>query len=92
MNAIIIRYQLAEDNPSKADDLLKLVRRVYGGAVNFVATDTIFIDTLDTEDEVFKLLEPMFTFDDKLFVGSLDKFKSLHQISRTPPSLHKLAI
>lgn len=92
MNAIIVRYQLAEENPCKSDDLLQLVRRVYGGAVTFVAADTIFIDTLDSEDEVFRLLEPMFTFDDKLFVGKLETFKSLHNISRTAPSVHKIAI
>lgn len=69
-----------------------MLRKTYGGAVSYLAPDTVFIDTLDTVEDVYKLLEPLFTFDDKLFVGELNDFRSLHRISRVQPSLHKVAI
>ena len=50
------------------------------------------IDTFDSADELFVELQPLFTFDDKLFVGELKDFKSLHKVSRTKPSIHKLAM
>lgn len=92
MNAVIVRYQFDQANASRSNDLLNLLKMNYGGGVTYVADETIFIDTLDPADEVFEILKPMFTFDDKLFVGRLSDFVSMHKVSRTKPSLHKVAI
>ena len=89
MSAIIIRFQFSEFRSTEFIDLLK---KRYGGAVNYIAEGTLLIDTYDSADEVFHVLSPMFTFDDKLFVGELHDFQSLHNISRTKPALHKVAI
>ncbi|MFM2377417.1 MAG: hypothetical protein RLZZ165_2514, partial [Bacteroidota bacterium] len=64
----------------------------YGGALNYIAEGTILIDTFDKADDLFAELQPLFTWDDKLFVGELKEFRSLHKVSRTKPSIHKLAM
>jgi hypothetical protein len=89
MSAIIIRFQFSEFRATEFVDLLK---QRYGGGVNYIAEGTILIDTLDSADEVYEVLAPLFTYDDKLFVGEVHNFKSLHNISRTKPAMHKVAI
>lgn len=92
MNAIIIRFDYQGLNPIKSSDLIDLLRQSYGGAVSQIAPGTIFLDTIDSAEDVFSLLSPRFSFDDKLFVGGLSDFKSLHHITRVSPSLRRVAI
>jgi hypothetical protein len=92
MKAIIVRYQFHDPSPNVAGELVKSLKQTFGGAVNFVAEGTILIDTSDSADRVYELLAPSFTFDDKLFVGELENFRALHSVSRSRPSIHKLAI
>jgi hypothetical protein len=89
MSAIIVRFQFSD---FKANELIDLLKNRYGGALNYIAEGTILIDTLDDAEDVFRDLQPLFTFDDKLFVGELKDFRSLHKVSRTTPSIHKLAM
>lgn len=88
MTSIIVRFQFSD---FKANDLIDLLKKRYGGALNYVADGTLLIDTYDTPDEVYELISPIFTFDDKLFVGALQEFRSLHNVSRSKPSMHKIA-
>lgn len=89
MSAIIVRFQFSD---FKANELIDLLKSRYGGALNYIAEGTILIDTFDNADDLFAELQPLFTFDDKLFVGELKEFRSLHKVSRTKPSIHKLAM
>ena len=89
MSAIIVRFQFSD---FKANELVDLLKSRYGGALNYIAEGTILIDTFDRADDVFAELQQLFTFDDKLFVGELKEFRSLHKVSRTKPSIHKLAM
>lgn len=89
MSAIIVRFQFSD---FKAHELIDLLKTRYGGALNYIAEGTILIDTFDKADEVFAALQPLFTFDDKLFVGEVKEYRSMHKVSRTKPSLHKLAM
>jgi hypothetical protein len=89
MSAIIVRFQFSD---FKANELVDLLKSRYGGALNYIAEGTILIDTFDKADDLFAELEPLFTWDDKLFVGELKEFRSLHKVSRTKPSIHKLAM
>jgi hypothetical protein len=89
MSAIIVRFQFSD---FKANELIDFLKSRYGGGLNYIAEGTILIDTFDSADELFAELQPLFTFDDKLFVGELKDFKSLHKVSRTKPSIHKLAM
>ena len=91
MNALIVRYEFQDPNPVKSSDMVELLKRRYGGALHFLAVGTIFIDTLDTADQVFDYLSPHFTFDDKLFIGKLEDFRSIHNISRVKPTVHRIA-
>ena len=92
MNGIIIRYHFQDPNPVRTSDLVDLLKQTYGGAISFIASDTIFIDTKDDSEIVYDLLSGHFTYDDKLFVGSLNDFQSMHNISRTRTTFHKVAI
>lgn len=92
MNGIILRYQFQDPNPVKSSDLVNLLKQEFGGAVSFIASDTIFIDSLRPADLIFDLVAPLFTFDDKLFVGEINDFKSLHHVSRARPTLRRVAI
>lgn len=89
MSAIIVRFQFSD---FKANELIDILKNKYGGALNYIAEGTILIDTFDKADDVFHELQELFTFDDKLFVGELKEYKSLHKVSRTKPSIHRLAI
>ena len=89
MSAIIVRFQFSD---FKANELIDFLKSRYGGGLNYIAEGTILIDTFDSADELFVELQPLFTFDDKLFVGELKDFKSLHKVSCTKPSIHKLAM
>jgi hypothetical protein len=89
MSAIIVRFQFSD---FKANELIDILKNKYGGALNYIAEGTILIDTFDKADDVFQDLHSLFTFDDKLFVGELKEYKSLHKVSRTKPSIHRLAI
>lgn len=92
MNAIMIRFDFQYPNAIKSSDLVNLLRQTYGGAVSLIAPGTIFLDTMDAADEVYDLLAPLFTFDDKLFVGEVGDFRSLHNITRVAPSIRRVAI
>lgn len=92
MNGIILRYQFQDPNPTQSSDLVDLLKQEFGGAISFIAGDTIFIDTHRPADLIFDLVAPLFTFDDKLFVGEINDFKSLHHVSRARPTLRKVAI
>jgi hypothetical protein len=89
MSAIIVRFQFSD---FKANELIDLLKTRYGGALNYIAEGTILIDTYDKAEDLFRELQPMFTFDDKLFVGELKEYKSMHKVSRSKPSIHKLAM
>jgi hypothetical protein len=89
MSAIIIRFQFSD---FKTHELIDLLKTRYGGGINYIAEGTILIDTYDSADDLFQELQSLFTFDDKLFVGELKEYKSLHKVSRTKPSIHKLAM
>ena len=89
MSAIIVRFQFSD---FKANELIDLLKLKYGGALNYIAEGTILIDTFDKAEDLFKELHSMFNFDDKLFVGELKEYRSLHKVSRTKPSIHKLAM
>ncbi len=89
MSAIIVRFQFTD---FKANELVDLLKNRYGGALSYIAEGTILIDTFDKADDLFQELAPLFTFDDKLFVGELKEFKSMHKVSRSKPSIHKLAM
>ncbi len=89
MSAIIVRFQFTD---FKANELVDFLKSRYGGALNYIAEGTILIDTLDKADDLFRDLQPLFTFDDKLFVGELKEYRSLHKVSRSRPSIHKLAM
>ncbi len=88
MNALIVRFQFSD---FKANDLIDLLKKEYGGALNYIAEGTILIDTHDSAEQLFQLLSPLFTFDDKLFVGELQDFRSMHNIMRTGSSMHRIA-
>ena len=92
MNGIILSYQFREPDPIRKGDLVNLLKQEFGGAVSFIASDTIFIDSNQPADMIFDLVAPLFTFDDKLFVGEIKDFKSLHHVSRTRPMLRRVAI
>lgn len=92
MTAIIIRYQFHETSSCPLADLNQMLKQTFGGAIQFVAEGTILLDTLESADEVYDLVSPFFTFDDKLFVGELQHFRSQHTITRTKPSIHRIAI
>ena len=89
MSALIVRFQFSD---FKANELIDLLKQRYGGALNYIAEGTILVDTYDSADELFEALSPLFTFDDKLFVAEVRNFKSLHNVSRSKPSMHKVAI
>jgi hypothetical protein len=89
MSAIIVRFQFSD---FKSPELIELLKNRYGGALNYIAEGTILIDTFDKADDLFRELQELFTFDDKLFVGELKEYRSLHKVSRTKPSIHKLAM
>ena len=89
MGAIIIRFQFSD---FKANELIDVLKARYGGGINYIAEGTILIDTYDSADDLFQELQSLFTFDDKLFVGELNDYRSLHKVSRTKPSIHKLAM
>jgi hypothetical protein len=89
MSAIIVRFQFSD---FKANELIDMLKARYGGALNYIAEGTILIDTFDKAEDLFHELQPLFTFDDKLFIGELREYKSLHKVSRTKPSIHKLAM
>lgn len=89
MSAIIVRFQFSD---FKANELIDLLKSRYGGGLNYIAEGTILIDTFDKAEDLFFELQSLFTFDDKLFVGELREYKSLHKVSRTKPSIHKLAM
>ncbi|MCB9231287.1 MAG: hypothetical protein H6581_06480 [Bacteroidia bacterium] len=92
MNAIIIRFDFHDPNPIKSSDLIGLLRQTYGGAVSLIAQGTIFLDTYDSPEVVYSLIGDLFTFDDKLFVGELGEYQSLHHITRVAPSMRRVAI
>jgi hypothetical protein len=92
MKAIIVRFQFHDPSPNVAGELVNKLKQTYGGAVNFVAEGTILIDTLEDAESVYALLAPSFTFDDKLFVGEVMQYKALHSVSRSRPSIHKMAM
>ena len=89
MSILIIRFQFSNFH---AGEFLSLLKQRYGGAINYIAEGTMLVDTEDSADELFELLAPMFTYDDKLFVGELETFRSMHNISRTGPAKAKDAI
>ncbi len=89
MSAIIVRFQFTD---FKVNELVELLKNRYGGALNYIAEGTILIDTYDKAEDLFQELQPLFTFDDKLFVGELKDYKSMHKVSRSRPSIHKLAM
>jgi len=82
MNALIVRFQFSD---FKANDLIDLLKTRYGAALNYISEGTILVDTNDSAEELFQLLSPLFTFDDKLFIGELQDFRSLHSVMRTGP-------
>ncbi len=92
MSTVIIKFQFGDGMPVRTFEVTDLVKRSYGGAVTFLSSDTLLIETFDTAQEVFGLLSHLFTYDDKLFVGTLEDFCSLHQLPKVNPSMHKIAI
>lgn len=90
MSMLIVRYQFHDPNPAISSDLVELLKINFGGGVNFIAEGTLLIETEDNLEKVYQLLSPLFTFDDKLLVGELNNFQSLHQISRSRPALSKV--
>ncbi|MFN8393162.1 MAG: hypothetical protein U0176_00660 [Bacteroidia bacterium] len=89
MGAIIVRFQFSD---FRAPELIEYLKTRYGGGLNYIAEGTILIDTFDSAEDLFTDLQAFFTFDDKLFVGELSDYKSLHKVSRTKPSTHKVAV
>ncbi|HHG85868.1 MAG TPA: hypothetical protein ENJ82_14065 [Bacteroidetes bacterium] len=89
MSAIIVRFQFSD---FKGNEFVELLKQRYGGGLNYIAEGTILVDTLDTAEELYAYLSPMFTYDDKLFIGEVSNYFSMHNISRTKPALHKVAI
>jgi hypothetical protein len=89
MSAIIVRFQFSD---FKANELIDLLKSRYGGALNYIAEGTILIDTYDRAEDLFRELQPIFTYDDKLFVGELKEYRSMHKVSRSKPSIHRLAM
>lgn len=92
MSTVIVRYTFGEGNPSRSFEITDSVRRTYGGAVTYLAHDTFLLETNDSANEVFALLAHLFTYDDKLFVGRLDEYCSLHHLPQVKASMHKIAI
>lgn len=90
MNFLLVRYQFQDPNPVKSSDLVDLLKQNYGAGVSFIADGTITIDSAQSPDVVFDLLAPLFTFDDKLFIGRINDFRSMHHISA--PKFTKVAI
>lgn len=79
MSALLVRFQFSD---FKANELIETLKHRYGGGLNYIAEGTILIDTDDSAKELFLLLEKHFTFDDKLFIGELKAYHSLHHVSR----------
>ena len=92
MSTVIVRYSFGEGNPSRSFEITDSVRRAYGGAVSYLSHDTFLLETNDSAKEVFAFLSHLFTYDDKLFVGKLEEFCSLHQLPQVKASMHKIAI
>ena len=93
MNAtIIVRYQTNENSSCNVTEMHDMLKHTYGGALNKVADSTFLIDTYDTPEDVFKLLAPFFTFDDKLFVANVSDCRSMHHIPKTKPSVRRIAV
>lgn len=90
--ALIVRYQINDPGSSHSQSLIEILKLAYGGGLNFIADGTLLIDTLDRPEVVFNLLSPFFSFDDKLIVAEVGDCKSLHQIPRTKPAIHKVAV
>ncbi len=79
MAALIIRFQFSD---FKSNALIELLKQRYGGGLTYISEGTLLIDTDDSAKEVYTLLTPFFTYDDKLFVGELNAYYSLHHVSR----------
>lgn len=79
MSALIVRFQFSD---FKANELVEILKHRYGGGLNYIAEGTILIDTDDSAKELYMALEKLFTFDDKLFVGELKAYHSMHHVSR----------
>lgn len=92
MHSILIRYQFHDSASPPIPELHRILVHTYGGAIQFIAEGTILIDTLDSSDTVFALLRSLFNFDDRFFVAEVEEMRSLHQITRTKPSVHRIAI
>lgn len=86
MSALIIRFQFSAD---MANELIDVLKQRYGGGLNYIAEGTILVDTDDSAKELYNLLSPQFSFDDKLFVGELKAYHSLHHVSRARPNIKK---
>lgn len=87
MTALIVRFQFSD---FKANNLMEVLVKRYGGGMNYIAEGTFLIDTDDTAKELYNLLAPMFTFDDKLFVGELQAYQSMHHVSRSRTGARKM--
>lgn len=86
MSALLVRFQFSD---FKANELVDTLKQRYGGGVNYIAEGTFLIDTDDSAKELYTLLAKIFTFDDKLFVGELKAYHSLHHVSRSRPAVKK---
>jgi hypothetical protein len=79
MAALIIRFQFSD---FKSNELVELLKQRYGGGLSYISEGTFIVDTDDSAKELYQLITPFFTFDDKLFVGELNAYYSLHHVSR----------
>jgi|GEM_PF-3600706 hypothetical protein len=79
MSALIVRFQFSD---FKATEMVEALKHRYGGGLNYIAEGTILIDTDDSAKELYQVLAPLFSFDDKLFVGELKAYHSMHHVSR----------
>jgi hypothetical protein len=87
MAALIIRFQFSD---FKSNALIDMLKQRYGGGISYISEGTLLVDTDDSAKEVYGLLTPFFTFDDKLFVGELQAYYSLHHVSRPRSTFKKL--
>jgi hypothetical protein len=87
MSALIVRFQFSD---FKSNALVETLKQRYGGGVNYIAEGTFLIDTDDSAKELYKILSPMFTFDDKLFIGELVAYQSMHHVSRSRTGVKKM--
>ncbi|MEM7036439.1 MAG: hypothetical protein AAF570_05610 [Bacteroidota bacterium] len=80
MSTLIVRFQFSD---FKAHQFVEVLKQRYGGGLNYIAEGTLLVDTDDTADELYAVLSKMFTYDDKLFIGEVGVYRSLHGIGRT---------